>query len=454
MSSTIKAIQSLSALMEAGALFAALLKLAIEAANGERGLVLLGQASGDAASYRIQAEAVMGLHGVEFLSQTGAEVIAERLAQSLLEKVAGSHAMTLLDDAAMGEFAKDPYLLAARPKSVCCLPLVTRGGYGEPSALFGVLYLESKQGGVFAPDRIDVLEALIAQAEISWQNLALYNGVKQENAEYRRAAAREEPVYPSGDTLQKMQEQLVDAEKMAALGCLVASVAHEINTPVGVGVTAASSLQGAARHLARLYCQGKMKKVDLERFLEESEETSQMILENLQRASDLIHSFKQVAVDQASEAKRDFNVKGYLNEILTSLTPKLKTTALRCEIECFNNIEMISYPGAFSQIVSNLIMNAIMHAYEPGQAGLLRICVTQEDRQVKLLFIDDGKGIAPENIERIYEPFFTTRRGSGGSGLGLSIVRKLVSQSLQGSITCHSEIGKGTVFVIYMALEV
>jgi signal transduction histidine kinase len=235
---------------------------------------------------------------------------------------------------------------------------------------------------------------------------------------------------------------------MAALGGLVAGVAHEINTPVGVGVTAASSLRESAVNVLALYKQGKMKKSDLEDFLDVSDRTSRMILNNLERAADLIQSFKQVAVDQSSEAIRSFDVKTYLEEILMSLGPKLKQANLKCEVECPVGTVMKSFAGAFSQIITNLVMNAIMHAYDPGQAGTLRIRVTAEAGQLRLDFSDDGKGISADIIGKIFDPFFTTRRGTGGSGLGLNIVYNLVTQTLKGSIACESEPGKGALFRI------
>jgi len=248
--------------------------------------------------------------------------------------------------------------------------------------------------------------------------------------------------------LKQTQRQLVDSEKMAALGGLVAGVAHEINTPVGVGVTAASSLQESAVHLLELYKQGKMKKADLEDFLDVSDRTSRMILNNLERAADLIQSFKQVAVDQSNESIRSFEVKTYLEEILMSLGPKLKQSNLKWEVECSSGTVMKSYAGAFAQIITNLVMNAIMHAYDPGQAGMLKIRVTTEGGQLRLDFSDDGKGIPSEIIGKIFDPFFTTRRGTGGSGLGLNIVYNLITQTLKGSIACESELGKGALFRI------
>lgn len=250
------------------------------------------------------------------------------------------------------------------------------------------------------------------------------------------------------NTLQQTQKQLVESEKMAALGGLVAGVAHEINTPVGVGVTAASCLHENATQLAQLYQQGKMKKADLEDFLSVSEETSRMILNNLERAANLIQSFKQVAVDQSSEAKRRINIKTYLEETLTSLRPKLRNSKLSCIVEGQTDIEIESYPGAISQIVTNLLMNSIAHAYDPGQTGQMTIKVAVEDKQLMLTFSDDGKGIPAAVIGKIFDPFFTTRRGTGGSGLGLNIVYNLVTQTLKGSIECSSVEGEGTSFIL------
>jgi signal transduction histidine kinase len=241
---------------------------------------------------------------------------------------------------------------------------------------------------------------------------------------------------------------MTETEKMKALGTLVSGVAHEVNTPVGVAVTAASSLHDDVARLRDIYTRGTMRKSDLEDFVKHADEAGTVLLRNLERASDLIQSFKQVAVDQSSEAKRRINMRQYLHEILTSLDPYLKRTAIRYRIDCADAIEIDCYPGALAQIVTNLVMNAVMHAYGTGQAGQLVMAVETMRDRVRLTFRDDGKGIPQEIIGKIFDPFFTTRRGSGGSGLGLHIVYNLVTQQLDGTIRCESEIGKGTIFVI------
>ena len=249
-------------------------------------------------------------------------------------------------------------------------------------------------------------------------------------------------------TLQVAQKQLVESEKMAALGGLVAGIAHEINTPVGVSITAASHLQEKMKELDAGFKAGTIKKAELEKFLATSGETLVITMTNLNRAAELIASFKQVAVDQSSEDRRKFNFKNYLNEILTSLKHEYKRTNHRIEVTGADDLEIDSYPGAFSQIVTNLLMNSLIHAYDQGNDGNIRFEVRRENGSAVLHYSDNGKGIPPENLGRIFEPFFTTRRGKGGSGLGMHIVYNLVTTKLNGTINCASEVGQGTAFTV------
>jgi len=250
------------------------------------------------------------------------------------------------------------------------------------------------------------------------------------------------------DDLKATQNQLVEAEKMAALGGLVAGVAHEINTPVGVGVTAASLLEDKTVAFLKTYQSGQMKRSDLEKYLNTAGQSSTMILKNLNRAAELIQSFKQVAVDQSSEERREFSVKAYLEEILLSLRPKLKKTQHAIEINGDDNLTLESYPGAFAQIVTNLVMNSLLHAYEPEEWGQLSFDFKQNGKRLIFQYNDDGKGIPKENLSKIFEPFFTTKRTQGGSGLGLHIIYNLVTQRMGGTIHCESKVGSGTRFII------
>ena len=241
---------------------------------------------------------------------------------------------------------------------------------------------------------------------------------------------------------------------MAALGGLVAGVAHEINTPLGLGVTAASLLADKITDFVEIYKTGNMKRSDLQNFLNNIMQNSTMILSNLNRAGDLIASFKQVAVDRTSEAQRSFKIKEYLEEILLSLRGSLKKTNHQIKINGDEDLEVNSYPGAFSQIVTNLIINSLVHAYQDLDAGKLTFNFHQKGEMVIFEYTDDGAGIPPENLSKIFEPFFTTKRNQGGSGLGLHIVYNLVTQKLQGSIKCESQRGRGTKFLIKFPMEV
>jgi len=252
------------------------------------------------------------------------------------------------------------------------------------------------------------------------------------------------------EEVQRMQKQLVLSEKLAALGELVAGVAHEINTPVGVALSAGSTLAEKNRTLAELFTRGEMKRSDLNQYLDDSREGTEMMLVNLNRASELIRSFKMVAVDQVSEHRRVFNVKGYIDEILLSLRPKLKKTSHRVEVVCDGNLVVESYPGALSQILTNLIINSLTHGFGPEQAGTIRIEVGRTNGTLELRYADNGKGMSAEVRDRIFEPFFTTARSHGSTGLGMHIVFNIVTRTLGGAIVCESEPGQGTSFHVTM----
>lgn len=249
-------------------------------------------------------------------------------------------------------------------------------------------------------------------------------------------------------TIQRTQKQLVESEKMGALGSLVAGVSHEINTPIGIGVTAASFMEEKSKDFLALYQDNKMKRSDLEDYLSVVRETTGMIQTNLQRASELIKSFKQVAVDRSVETKRTFAVKEYIQEVLISLQPNLKKTKHHVVVSGPDGVELYSDPGAISQIVTNLIMNSIIHAYTPNDEGTIRISIEKFQKFVNLTYSDDGRGMPQEVVDQIFNPFFTTNRSGGGTGLGMHIVYNLVTQSLGGTIDCESQVGLGTTFRI------
>jgi len=254
--------------------------------------------------------------------------------------------------------------------------------------------------------------------------------------------------------LQLAQKKLVEAEKMAALGGLVAGVAHEINTPVGIGVTAASHLEVTVREFCELYDEGRASKRNFDRILDLCRESSAIILSNMKRAASLIQSFKQVAVDQSSHEIRRFYIGRYVDEVLMSLKAELRNSPCTVKTLCPVDFQVTTYPGALSQVLTNLIMNSIIHGFEEQMSGAIVIDVKKSGSNVLIIYSDTGKGIHKENLKRIFDPFFTTRRGSGGSGLGLNIVYNLVTQTLGGQISCTSTVGEGTWFELEFPAEV
>jgi PAS domain S-box-containing protein len=249
------------------------------------------------------------------------------------------------------------------------------------------------------------------------------------------------------DELHRTQEELILSEKLAALGGLVAGVAHEINTPLGIGITAISFLENRIQDVERLFARDALKKSDMESFLADGRESTDSVMTNLKRAAGLVNSFKQVAADQSSEMARRFNLHAYVDEVLPSLYPQYRHTGHSVENTC-PDVEIDSYPGAIAQIITNLLSNTLSYAYPDGRAGHIRIGGSAGQDSVTLTFSDDGVGIPPEITGRIFEPFVTTRRGQGGTGLGLHIVFNIVNKVLGGTIRLATAPGDGTTFTI------
>ena len=248
--------------------------------------------------------------------------------------------------------------------------------------------------------------------------------------------------------LVKTKNSLVQTEKMAALGRLVAGVAHEINTPIGITLTVASHLKGESNRIVNKVKEGTLKKSELDEYLDLAYESSTLVLSNSQRASELIQSFKQIAVDQSSQIKREFQLCEYLKEVLHSLNPKIKATAINVELKCSQSIMMNTYPGALSQVITNIVLNAIFHAFDADESGEIIIETTLAEQHVEIKIKDNGKGIEQPTLGKVFDPFFTTKQGKGGTGLGLNIVFNLVTQTLKGTISLASEINKGSCFTV------
>lgn len=263
----------------------------------------------------------------------------------------------------------------------------------------------------------------------------------------RDISARKE----SDAALARARQSLMEAEKMAALGGLVAGVAHEVNTPVGVGVTAVSHLSLEVQSFVDRYRQGQMKRSDLEQLLTTCADSIQIIESNLMRASQLIRSFKDIAVDQTGDDFREISVRDYIEQVLTSLRPRLKNRPITVNVSVEPELMRVRLqPGGISQIVANLVINSLVHAFDQDQSGQIDFLAEEKDGALALVYQDNGKGMPKAILDRIFDPFFTTKRGQGGSGLGMNIVYNLVTQKFGGTISCESSPGAGTRFIMHI----
>jgi signal transduction histidine kinase len=274
------------------------------------------------------------------------------------------------------------------------------------------------------------------------------NAIARRHAEEAVRASKEEAEIALSD-LRDTQTSLVEAEKLAALGSLVAGVAHEVNNPVGISLTVASSLARRCQEFGAEIEAGPMRRSRLTEFVRGNKEAADQLVANLHRAGELIQSFKQVAVDRTHAERRPFDLKESTEQIIASLKPSLKRSQLRIVVDIPPGIVMNSYPGPFGQVLTNLFINAANHAFPADEAGTISIVArTSGADQVHLIYRDDGVGMPDEVQRQAFEPFFTTRRGEGGTGLGLHIVYNLVTRKLGGRIVLSSRPGEGTTFRI------
>ncbi|MGO4396311.1 ATP-binding protein [Variovorax sp. M-6] len=249
--------------------------------------------------------------------------------------------------------------------------------------------------------------------------------------------------------LEQTRKTLVESEKLASLGGLVAGVAHEINTPVGIAVSSASYLSDRTEAAQALVQAGRFDVAAQEKYLRDAGESARLLLSNARRVAQLVLNFKQLAVDRITEARHRFDLKAHLEETIRDLQPKLGESQVEVSIEVASSIQMDSYPVSLAQVVTNLTINSLQHAFEPGERGHIVIRATlREDDEVRIEYSDDGRGIDAELVGRIFEPFFTTRRMIGGSGLGLYIVNQIVTRQLDGSIALEAHAGRGVRFVL------
>src|SRR6478672_11145545 len=302
--------------------------------------------------------------------------------------------------------------------------------------------LKSRVRGLDAKDEIGVMARAI---EVFRENAIAKVEAEEE---LRRSKQRTENAYME---LRKTQDSLIEAEKLAALGGLVAGVAHEVNNPVGISLTVASSLARRCELFSDELARGELKRSQLTEFIQRNREAATQLVANLQRAGELIQSFKQVAVDRSHIERRAFDLKELTEQVIASLRPGLSKSRVTLTFTCEPGITMNSYPGPYGQVVTNIVLNAVAHAFPPGQSGIIEIQARASGKDnVEIIFADNGCGMSLDVRRRAFDPFFTTRRDQGGTGLGLHIVYSIVTNRLGGRLDLNSEPGKGTQIQIIL----
>ncbi|MFZ6777950.1 PAS-domain containing protein [Undibacterium sp. Ji83W] len=288
----------------------------------------------------------------------------------------------------------------------------------------------------FVTTYTDITELKKVQTALSKANALLEQNIAERTTELRHT-----------------QDDLMRSEKLAALGSLVAGVAHELNTPIGNSLLTASTLQAKTQEFAQKISEGNIRRSDLTAYLQAAQHASELIEHGLNNAADLVASFKQVAVDQASSKRRRFQLSKVCHDVIATMMAKIRQAGLRINMDIPEHIELDSFPGPLDQVICNLVDNAILHAFEGKPDGQIWISATMlgQDR-VELRFDDNGVGIPTENLGRVFDPFFTTKLGQGGTGLGMNIVYNIVTSLLGGDIRIESEEGDGTSFIMQIPL--
>ncbi|MBE9609664.1 PAS domain-containing sensor histidine kinase [Chitinilyticum piscinae] len=360
---------------------------------------------------------------------SSAEAVGKRVDQLLFNSRELLSFLTQLSDVARTHQAAEPFEA----------PLQTKSGQRR-WALCTIFLVDDYLGEqVFVCMDVDIHARKEAEQELQAMQQRLQSEVHQSQRELQTANSE----------LEQALKSLVHAETLATLGSLVAGLAHELNTPLGNTLTVATTLRDSARDIGQHNENGTLKKSSVLEFLALSDEAAELIERNARRASELIAHFKTVATDTSSERRREFDLGQTIREVLTTLTPQLKHQPHRITVAADDGLLLDSYPGALEQILTNLIINSIKHAFAEGLAGQITISACRSaDELIQLQYRDDGCGIPPEQQEDVFTPFFTTKLAEGGSGLGLYIVKNLTETVLGGSLRLESTPGQGTAFTL------
>jgi signal transduction histidine kinase len=423
----------------------------------------------DLAENSLQRTALMALSQRAALFRDGLKTLAEQFATrtSLLKTAIDdnqaamiavinklSAQMTLRELQAQGSFdhtLADIYQNVALVAVIFLTVIVVIGALIARSIILPLKEIMAAMHSVVAEKYDQPIAGTQARDEIG--EMARAVAVFRENAIAKRKAdnelrASKERAEKALDDLREAQQNLIAAEKLAALGGLVAGVAHEVNNPIGISLTVASSFARRCDDFAKEVSSGPLRRSRLDEFLEGGRDAANQLVSNLQRAGELVQSFKQVAVDRSHADRRPFDLRESTDQIVASLRPVLKKSQIALTVDVPSGITMDSYPGSYGQVLTNLFLNSVIHAFPDGRAGSVIVEARQVRDDVDIFVSDDGVGMTDEIQRRALDPFFTTRRNEGGTGLGLHIIFNLVTQQLGGRLTFESRLGWGTRFRI------
>jgi signal transduction histidine kinase len=314
-------------------------------------------------------------------------------------------------------------------RSILVVPMM------RDEAAIGAIAVMRLEPQLFPEAQVELLKTFAGQAVIAIENTRLLTALQE----------RTRQLSQSLEDLRTAQDGLIQTEKLAALGRLVAGVAHEINTPVGTGLTVASAFVDKIRRFEANVASGNVRRSTLTEFIAASRDAASQIMTNLGHAGDLIQSFKQVATDRSVSDRRRFDLAEVTEQVVKGLRVGLRERNFTVSIECEPALAMNSYPGPYGQVLTNLLLNSATHAFPDGAQGAVRIAVHGAGKEnVEVLFSDDGCGMSAEVRRQVFDPFFTTRRDQGSTGLGLHIVHNIVTNRLGGRINLETRLGAGT----------
>jgi signal transduction histidine kinase len=342
-----------------------------------------------------------------------------------------------------------------RPVQISSIPITDADGRRLVAQVY-VDITERKQAEHALQKSRDELEERVDERtlELSALNEELTATNEELNSVNEELIATNEDLSLTLDQLQKTQRQLVESEKIAALGSIVVGVAHEINTPLGNGITTASFLSDTSNEALTKLEENSITRSFLDEYLHQMRDGADIVLQSFDKAARLVEKFKMVSIEGSEEVKAVFNVADYLSSLTGRRDALGQGGNKRFRLECDPSLEIVSYPFALARIVSHLIDNSLLHAFDEQTAGEINISVIKQEKELLMVYADDGKGMEPAVLAHVFDPFFTTRRhGQGGSGLGLSIVYNTVVKTFRGNIQCQSAPGKGTNFTIRLPLE-